>query len=229
MKEFIGSFSPFLKKLKKFKRYQVEVFLLSLAFIITIISLILYQKNESPESNLIKETQSSYQKENSSQRKIFVDIAGAVNNPGMHEATLGARLKDILTLAGGLSDEADRIFFQRNFNLARIVTDQEKIYIPSSWEINSGIFIENSRTLDYISPQNITQTEAVSQNSPQNINEKISLNQASIEELDTLPGIGKVTAQKIINNRPYQSIDELLTKKVVGKSTFEKIKDLISL
>ena len=229
MKEFIDSFSPFLKKLKKFKRYQVEVFLLSLAFIITIISLILYQKNESSESDLIKETQSNYQKENSSPRKIFVDIAGAVNNPGMYEATLGARLKDILTLAGGLSDEADRIFFQRNFNLARIVTDQEKIYIPSSWEINSGIFIENSRTLDYISPKNITQTEVVSQNSLQNTNEKISLNQASVEELDTLPGIGKITAQKIINNRPYQSIDELLTKKVVGKSTFEKIKDLISL
>jgi len=229
MKEFIGSFSPFLKKLKKFKRYQVEVFLLSLAFIITIISLILYQKNESSESDLIKETQSNYQKENSSPIKIFVDIAGAVNNPGVYEATLGARLNDILTLAGGLSDEADRIFFQRNFNLARIVTDQEKIYIPSSWEINSGIFIENSRTLDYISPKNITQTEVVSQNSPQNTNEKISLNQASVEELDTLPGIGKITAQKIINNRPYQSIDELLTKKVVGKSTFEKIKDLISL
>jgi len=229
MKEFIRSFSPFLKKLKKFKRYQVEVFLLSLAFIITIISLILYQKNESPESDLIKEIQSPYQKENSSPRKIFVDIAGAVNNPGMYEATFGARLKDILTLAGGLSDEADRIFFQRNFNLARIVTDQEKIYVPSSWEINSGIFIENSRTLDYISPQNITQTEAVSQNSPQNTTEKISLNQASVEELDTLPGIGKVTAQKIINNRPYENIDELLTKKVINKNTFEKIKDLISL
>lgn len=225
MKEFIRSFSPFLKKLKKFKRYQVEVFLLSLAFIITIISLILYQKNESPESDLIKETQSPYQKENSSPRKIFVDIAGAVNNPGMYEATLGARLKDILTLAGGLSDEADRIFFQRNFNLARIVTDQEKIYVPSSWEINSGIFIENSRTLDYISPQNISPSENNSSNSV----EKININQATIEELDTLPGIGKVTAQKIINNRPYQSIDELLTKKVVNKSTFEKIKDLISL
>ena len=225
MKEFIRSFSPFLKKLKKFKRYRLEIFLLSLAFIITIISLILYQKNESPESNLIKETQSSYQKENSSPRKIFVDIAGAVNNPGMYEATLGARLKDILALAGGLSDEADRIFFQRNFNLARIVTDQEKIYVPSSWEINSGIFIENSRTLDYISPQNISPSENNSSNSV----EKININQATIEELDTLPGIGKVTAQKIINNRPYENIDELLTKKVINKSTFEKIKDLISL
>jgi hypothetical protein len=76
MKEFIRSFSPFLKKLKKFKRYQVEVFLLSLAFIITIISLILYQKNESSESDLIKETQSPYQKENSSLEKFLLTLPG---------------------------------------------------------------------------------------------------------------------------------------------------------
>jgi competence protein ComEA len=229
MKEFINSFSPFLKKLKKLKRYRLEILLLSLAFIITIISLILYQKNQSAETNLTEENQLPYQPENLNSRKIFIDIAGAVNNPGVYEATIGARLKDVLTLAGGLSDDADKIFFQRNFNLARLVVDQEKIYVPSTWEVNNGIFIENSRTLDYISPQNIIQTETVAQNSSQNTTEKININQAGIEELDALPGIGKITAQKIINNRPYQSIDELLTKKVVSKSTFEKIKDLISL
>lgn len=89
--------------------------------------------------------------------------------------------------------------------------------------------MENQRTLDYISPQNITQAEIISQNPSQNITEKISINQASIEELDALPGIGPVTGQKIINNRPYQNFEELLTKKVVNKSTFEKIKDLIRL
>jgi len=224
MKNFLRSFLPILKKIKK---YKIEIFLLGASFFIAIFSLILYQKEKAWEKTEVMEEKTFNNP--TPYKKIFVDVAGAVKNPGVYEATFGARLNDVLYLAGGLSDEADRIFFQRNFNLARIVTDQEKIYIPSSWEINSGIFIENSRTLDYISPKNITQTDVVSQNSPQNTNEKISLNQASVEELDTLPGIGKITAQKIINNRPYQSIDELLTKKVVGKSTFEKIKDLISL
>jgi len=229
MKEFINSFSPFLKRFKKLKRYRVEVFLLSLAFIISIISFILYQNKPSDEANLNEENQLSYNRENLRSEKIFVDIAGAVNNPGVYETTPEARLKDILNLAGGLSDQADKIFFQRNFNLARIVIDQEKIYVPSSWEINNGTFIESSRTLDYISPQNISQKENLIQDPYQQINEKINVNQSSIEELDSLPGVGKVTAQKIINNRPYQKIEELLTKKIVKKSTFEKIKDLISL
>lgn len=229
MKEFINSISPLLKKLKKFKRYRVEIFLLFLAFMITLISLVLYQKNQSLEINLNEETQPSYKQENQNLKKIFVDVAGAVKNPGVYEASFGARLKDVILLAGNLSDEADRIFFHRNFNLARIVTDQEKIYIPSIWEVNSGVFIENSRTLDYTSPQNINKTEIIQENTSLNPTEKININQATMEELNSLPGVGKVTAQKIISNRPYQTIDQLLTKKVVNKSTFEKIKELISL
>ena len=56
----------------------------------------------------------------------------------------------------------------------------------------------------------------------------ININNASESELDSLPGIGKVTAQKIISGRPYQTIKELKTRKIVGNSTFEKIKNLIS-
>jgi len=229
MKEFINSFFPLFKKIKRVKRYRLEIFLLFLAFIITIISIILFQNSQSTETNPVEEIESSYKQENLSSKKIFIDIAGAVNNPGVYESTPEARLKDILILAGGLSDQADKIFFQRNFNLARIVTDQEKIYVPSTWEVNSGIFIQNSRTLDYISQQIINQTENIIQDRYQNINEKININQSNIEDLDTLPGVGKITAQKIINNRPYQKIEDLLTKKIVNKSTFEKIKDLISL
>jgi len=56
----------------------------------------------------------------------------------------------------------------------------------------------------------------------------VNINQASAEELDALPGIGPVTAQKIISNRPYQSAQDLLEKKVVGQSEFTKIKDEVS-
>jgi len=224
MKNFLRSFSPFLKKTKK---YKIEISLIIIAFSITIFSFILYQKEQNEEKieiieEKINENSITYK---NAYKKIFVDVSGSVKKPGLYEATFGARLKNVIDLAGGLSEEADKFFFQRNFNLAKIVVDQEKIYVPSTWEIQNGIFVENSRTLDYIQSTEVNWQE----NTLEHSNKKININQATIEELDSLPGIGKTTAQKIINNRPYQKVDELLTKKVVGKSTFEKIKNLISL
>ena len=124
-----------------------------------------------------------------------------------------------MNLAGGLTKNADNGFFNRNYNLSRILVDQEKIYVPSVWEVSNGYFIENKQTLNFI-----TAVEKAKANI-----EIININKGTIDELDTLPGIGKVTAEKIINNRPYSSIEELVSKKVVNKSVFEKIKNLISL
>lgn len=56
----------------------------------------------------------------------------------------------------------------------------------------------------------------------------VNINSASAQELEKLPGIGPVTAGKIIAGRPYTSIDELLVKKVVGRSTYEKISPLVT-
>ena len=156
--------------------------------------------------------------------RIMIDIAGAVNKPGVYEVTVGARLKDAINLAEGITTEAEINFFNRNFNLARYVTDQEKIYIPSLFEINNGLFVEASRTLDYINPA------PTSHRSGENLvgaTTKTNINFASIDELDKLPGIGKITADKIIQNRPYKSIEELLTKKIVNKNVWEKIKNLV--
>ena len=97
--------------------------------------------------------------------------------------------------------------------MAKVVTDQEKIYIPSVWEVSNGYFSENQQTLDYVLPTN-NQT-------------LININSAPIDELDTLPGVGKVTAQKIVDNRPFGALEELLDKKIVNKTVFENIKDLI--
>ena len=59
-------------------------------------------------------------------------------------------------------------------------------------------------------------------------NSQININAASEQELDSLPGIGPIYAQKIINGRPYSSIDELLSKKIVGSKVFEEIKEKIT-
>lgn len=62
---------------------------------------------------------------------------------------------------------------------------------------------------------------------PEPYSKFININEASLEELDTLIGIGLVTAQKIIDNRTYESINDLLDKKVISKTVFEKIKSKI--
>lgn len=217
MNGFFASFVPIKSNLtplfKRLKKYKIEIFLLTTAFVTALISAYIFltgQKQINDKEMVIFDEKTSF----SPHQKIVVDISGAVEKPDIYEVTLGARLKDVLIMAGGLSANAHRQFFSRHFNLAKILSDQEKIYIPSVEEIQSGTFTENQQTLNYMSKTN---------------DGKININTASPEELDRLPGVGKVTAQKIIQGRPYQNLQDLLTKKVVTKSVYEKIRDLIEL
>jgi competence protein ComEA len=139
---------------------------------------------------------------------LKADIAGAVVEPGVYTLDSEARLQDLLVAAGGLASDADRVWVEKYVNLAARVIDGSKIYIPKSGEI-----VE--------SPLNVLGSE-----SSGNV---ININSASVEELDRLPGVGEVTAQKIISNRPYGTLEDLLTKKALNKGTFDKIKDQISL
>ncbi|MFH0979761.1 MAG: helix-hairpin-helix domain-containing protein [Candidatus Roizmanbacteria bacterium] len=205
------------KLLKKLKKYRVEAVLLTIAFLIAVVSLLIYlntYQNETEEeiiTNPVSQTNPT---------KIFVDISGSVNKPDLYEASNDTRLKEIIKKAGDLSGDADKSFFARNFNLARIVSDQEKIYIPSVWEVNNGYFVENQQTLNYISQTN-------NYSLVNNDSSLINLNSATIEQLDTLPGVGKITAQKIIDNRPFGALQELIDKKIVNKTVFENIKGLV--
>jgi len=218
---FFRSFSPLIKRLR-LKKYLIEVILLTVASVVTIISLIVYGKNYQENTN--KEILTNDQPERVMSENIIVDISGAVKKPNIYKIGFGARIKDVVDQAGGLSDEADVLFFHRNFNLARIVVDQEKIYIPSVSEINNGIFIQGQLIFDYNSPS-LAKTNLA----PSESQSLISVNYSTIEELDQLPGIGQVTANKIISNRPYTTIEDLLVKKIINKGVFEKIKNLIEI
>ena len=218
MDGFISSLLPF------FRRFFVESLLLGAAFIITFISITIYihttQKEEDVEiPPLYKSSTSEEQK-----KSIMIDVSGAVNKEGVFELSQGARLKDALDLAKGISNDADKGFFNRNFNLARYVLDQEKIYVPSLQETETGIISERKQLVDYLLPQTIPLTQI--DESPQ---ERIKINSASSEEIDTLPGIGQSTAEKIIQNRPFTTIDELLTKKILKKNVFEQVRELVDL
>ncbi len=210
MEDFNEALKLFWKKI--WKKYRVEFFLILLALLITIASLVLYLTSLSDGQNSITLEPEKTDSQSVANTKIYVDLAGAVEKPDLYELTSGARLKDVLKLAGGLSADADRDFFAKNFNLSLLLSDQEKIYIPSTSEVENGFVMETNQ-------QPITNNQAST---------LININSSDLDQLDQLPGIGKVTAEKIIRQRPYQSIEELLTKKIINKSTFEKIRGLIS-
>lgn len=213
MENVLSSLNPLLDK------YKAELILLLVSIIITLLSGIIFLKSlpsQKEETESISQSSIPLKRQES---KILVDLSGAVENPDVYEVSSGARLKDILILAGGLSSEANRDFFAKNFNLARSLSDQEKIYIPRVEDFESG----NLQTTQGLP------TEQVAGATASNSQSKISLNSASMQQLDSLPGVGKVTAQKIMTNRPFTNIQELTDKKITNKATFEKIKDLISL
>lgn len=137
---------------------------------------------------------------------IKVDVAGAVKEPGVYELEPESRVLDAIYKAGGFSSEVDTDSVAAELNLAAKITDGQKIYVKRAGEIRS----------------------ASNSNSSENPTGLINVNSASSAQLDKLPGVGEVTAQKIISARPYQSKEDLLNKKAVGKATYEKIKDLIS-
>lgn len=226
VKEKISSF---------WKSFRAEIILIFISLIIVIVSLIIFIKanNEGGEEQISFEenpvTNLSSTVHPLSSNKIFIDLSGAVEKPDVYETTPGARLKDILIMADGLSTEADRQFFARNFNLARILTDQEKIYIPSVQEIAQDLFGENPAVVNQIQPRLTSNLTGVVPQTQNQQSLKININTASAADLDTLPGVGQITAQKIISNRPYNSVEELLTRKVVNKSVYEKIKNLVTI
>ncbi len=138
--------------------------------------------------------------------ELTVDVEGAVINPGVYKLSSKSRIVDALAASGGLSEDADRDFVEKNVNLAQKVSDGLKIYIP---RLGEQVLSKSSLNSDTTGPV-------------------LNINTAGSSELESLPGIGPVTASKIIDNRPYGQIDDLLTKKIIGQATYDKIKDKIS-
>ena len=139
---------------------------------------------------------------------ISIDVSGAVKTPGVYQLNAESRIEDAIRMAGGFSESANQEYISKYLNLAQKLSDGSKVYVPVIGENppaggGSGAIVGNS-----------TQS-------------KVNVNSSSQVEIETLPGIGPVTASKIISGRPYQVVEDLLNKKVVSKSVFEKIKDQI--
>jgi competence protein ComEA len=147
-------------------------------------------------------------------KRLTVDVSGAVEKPGVYDLPADARVQDALIAAGGMSTEADREKVAKGLNLAAKVTDGGKIYIPKLGDPSTGTGLASSGST-------VLGTETGNSGTT-------NINTASASELDKLQGVGQVTAEKIISNRPYGSIEELMTKKVIGQKAFENIKGQIS-
>lgn len=146
--------------------------------------------------------------------QIVVDIGGAVKNAGVYQLAEGSRLADLVERAGGFNTkEVDKWWLQKSLNLAEKLADGKKYYIP---------YLEETKNTVSSSSMEESLEEL-------NVNSLISINQASLKTLTTLPSVGEVRGQAIIDGRPYAKTEDLLINKIVTETIFEKIKDLIIL
>ncbi len=137
---------------------------------------------------------------------IVVHLSGEIVVPGIYQLPVGARVDDALRAAGGVTPNGD----VNRLNLAARLADGQHVVVP--------------RKAD---PVTMSVTAAAS---PAAL--RVNVNSATVAELDGLPGVGPVTAQRIVAYRqqhgPFTRIDELREAKLVNQATFDKIKDLIS-
>ncbi len=145
---------------------------------------------------------------------IKVDISGAVKNVGVYSLSQNSRVVDAIKSAGGFSENANSSYISKNINLSQKITDGMKIYIPFAGEQTGGTSGGSSAATTLTSSQ---------------ISGKVGLNTATAAQLDSLPSIGQVTANKIITGRPYSDLSDLISKKIISNSIYLKIKDLIDL
>ncbi|WP_027967946.1 helix-hairpin-helix domain-containing protein [Streptococcus equinus] len=145
--------------------------------------------------------------------KIFVDIKGAVRKEGVYELTSGSRVTDVVKLAGGFTDDADK----KSVNLAEKVADEAVIYV--------------ARVGEEVTPASTpsqAQNTAASGAQQDADSAQINLNTATLEELQTISGIGAKRAQDIIdyrdNNGGFSSVDDLKNVSGIGEKTLEKLK-----
>ena len=135
--------------------------------------------------------------------KVMVHITGAVLNPGVVTLNQDARLAEAIAAVGGLTDGADI----SSLNLARKVKDEEKIHVPVNGEV-----VETAQT---------------------GATNKININTASLEELKSLPGVGEVIAQAIIDyrekNGSFTNPEELKNVNRIGDKIYDGLAESITI
>lgn len=233
-----------MKQIKKYK-YLITIILILSIIMLGIIIKINLDKNK--ELNIDNEI-FSYEKEKDVKEKISeykVDIKGAIANPGVYIGNDNTRVIDIIDMAGGLLENSDitvinlskKVFDEmviiiytkeelekmlngEEINYDNIITDKEILFPDIK---NDAVIEEETNTSNNESTKEESKTEGIS---------IVNINTASIEELDSLPGIGSSKAQNIIDyrniNGKFGSIEEILNVNGIGTAIYEQIKTYIT-
>ena len=205
--------------------YERKKILIFIIILLSIGSYFIVNNNKNKNSiieedePIIENTKKEEKKEELINNKIVVDIKGEVNNPGCYEVDSELRVKDIITLAGGLKEDAST----DDINLSSKIFDEMVIVINKKEEVVVPI----QTTKDIIVNNSTNISDSVKTTG------KVSINNGTVEELCTLNGIKEARANKIIEyrntNGPFKNIEEIKNVSGIGESIFAKIKDHITL
>lgn len=199
---------------------------------------VVVDKNEEVgEKDLVKEEDA--RKQELEKEIVFVDIKGAINNPGVYEIESDKKVIDVINLAGGLTDKADTSLI----NLAKQVTKEMVVIIYTKEEVEQAKQEEPIIKIvekECICPEikndacleKEQENEEVNEEKVDVVDKKINLNKATLEELQTLEGIGESKAKAIIAYREekgkFNNIEELLEVSGIGEKLYETIKTNIT-
>ncbi len=177
-----------------------------------------------------KEQKADTKEEKEEKVMYKVDIKGEVKNPGIYSLEASSRVIDVINLAGGLTENANTTVI----NLSKKIIDEMVIIIYSNAQVNE--FSKTKELEEQISKQcqgDTIKNDACIGDDSLEEEGKISINNATLEELMQLPGIGDAKARDIIKyreeNGPFKDIEELKNISGIGDSLFAKIKENITL
>ena len=237
--------------MKNIKKYLKFIPLLVIVVTLTIIKFMTKEVYEIKEESQEEIVETNIKKEEAEEpiiKKIKVDVKGEVNNPGVYELHDGSRVNDAIEISGGLTKKADTTLLNLSKNLKDemviIVYNKDKIeQLKNEMKTTQTViqYIEKECVCpDTINDACMKQEEQKKETNKETnkeiepaIDNKISINTASLEELQTLPGIGESKAKAIIEYRKpnggFKEIEEIKNISGIGDSTFEKFKEYITL
>lgn len=169
-------------------------------------------------------------------RTIYVDVCGAVVNPGVYELSSDSRVFQAIEKAGGYLPGTAASYLNR----ARSLYDGQQIYVPTQEEVDSQTIplTQDETAQDGVVQEGTAQTRTAADNTADGTGstqagQRINLNTADVSQLSTLTGVGESKALAIIayreENGPFTSIEDIMNVPGIKEGTYEKIKDKIAI